>query len=249
MRSKVQRGAGRHRKIVTSQTAKGRIAVMTVAAGAISTAGVGGAAAANIQSDDAATTKTQSVDFELASDSTQVEDAAEAPVDTTPQILNVAEAKPVADLSDQLNKAIQASEERAAADEAARAPSVARPAEGAFTSPFAMRWGTFHKGVDIANSPGTPILAVMDGTVIDSGPASGFGQWIRIMHDDGTMTVYGHMQTLDVAVGEHVHAGQKIAGMGSMGFSTGSHLHFEVHPNGGEAIDPQPWLAERGIDL
>ena len=108
---------------------------------------------------------------------------------------------------------------------------------------------TFHKGVDIANSPGTPILAVMDGTVIDSGPASGFGQWIRIMHDDGTMTVYGHMQTLDVAVGEHVHAGQKIAGMGSMGFSTGSHLHFEVHPNGGEAIDPQPWLAERGIDL
>ena len=112
-----------------------------------------------------------------------------------------------------------------------------------------MRWGTFHKGVDIANSPGTPILAVMDGTVIDSGPGSGFGQWIRIMHDDGTMTVYGHMQTLDVAVGEHVHAGQKIAGMGSMGFSTGSHLHFEVHPNGGEAIDPQPWLAERGIDL
>ena len=169
--------------------------------------------------------------------------------DSTPQILNVAEAKPVADLTDQLNKAIQASEERAAADEAARAPSVARPAEGAFTSPFAMRWGTFHKGVDIANSPGTPILAVMDGTVIDSGPASGFGQWIRIMHDDGTMTVYGHMQTLDVAVGEHVHAGQKIAGMGSMGFSTGSHLHFEVHPNGGEAIDPQPWLAERGIDL
>ena len=141
MRSKVQRGAGRHRKIVTSQTAKGRIAVMTVAAGAVSTAGVGGAAAANIQSDDAATTKTQSVDFELASDSTQVEDAAAAPVDATPQILNVAEAKPVADLTDQLNKAIQASEERAAADEAARAPSVARPAEGAFTSPFAMRWG------------------------------------------------------------------------------------------------------------
>ena len=154
------------RKIVTSQTAKGRIAVMTVAAGAVSTAGVGGAAAANIQSDDAATTKTQSVDFELASDSTQVEDAAANPVDTTPQILNVAEAKPVADLTDQLNKAIQASEERAAADEAARAPSVARPAEGAFTSPFAMRWGAFHKGIDIANSLGTPILAVMDLSLI-----------------------------------------------------------------------------------
>ena len=89
----------------------------------------------------------------------------------------------------------------------------------------------------------------MDGTVIDSGPASGYGQWIRIKHDDGAMSVYGHMQTLDVAVGERVHAGQKIAGMGSLGFSTGSHLHFEIHPTGDGAVDPVPWLAERGINV
>ena len=57
------------------------------------------------------------------------------------------------------------------------------------------------------------------------------------------------METIDVAVGDKVHAGQKIAGMGSRGFSTGSHLHFEVHPNGGDAVDPAPWLAERGISL
>ncbi|KAA8730874.1 peptidoglycan DD-metalloendopeptidase family protein, partial [Corynebacterium tuscaniense] len=44
-------------------------------------------------------------------------------------------------------------------------------------------------------------------------------------------------------------AGQRIAGMGSRGWSTGSHLHFEVHPAGGDAIDPAPWLAERGISL
>ena len=86
-----------------------------------------------------------------------------------------------------------------------------------------------------------------DGTVIDAGPASGFGQWVRVKHDDGTITVYGHVATIDVTVGQHVTAGQKIAGMGNEGFSTGTHLHFEVHPGGGEAIDPVPWLAARNI--
>lgn len=60
--------------------------------------------------------------------------------------------------------------------------------------------------------------AVMGGTVIDSGPASGFGQWIRIQHDDGSIAVYGHMETLDVTVGEGVTAGQRITGMGNRGF-------------------------------
>lgn len=255
MRSKTQRSAGRHRKITTSQTAKGRLALVTIAAGAVSTAGVGGAAAANLQAEDAGT-KAQTVDYNLANESDVLENAqngakaaADAAAAATPQILAVTEAKPVADLSEQLNKAVQASEARTAADEASRAPSVARPAEGAFTSGFGPRWGSFHSGIDIANAVGTPILAAMDGTVIDSGPASGYGQWIRIQHDDGSMTVYGHMQTLDVAVGEHVHAGQKIAGMGSLGFSTGSHLHFEIHPSGQGAVDPISWFAARGINI
>lgn len=129
------------------------------------------------------------------------------------------------------------------------ADGVARPAEGTFTSGFGPRWGSFHSGIDIANAPGTPIYAAMAGTVIDSGPASGFGNWIRIQHDDGTITVYGHMQTLAVSVGQRVAAGEYIAGMGSLGFSTGSHLHFEVHPGGGSAVDPQAWLAARGISV
>ena len=255
MRSKTQRNAGRHRQIATSQTAKGRLALVTVAAGAVSTAGVGGAAAANLQADNAGM-KAQTVDYNLATESDALQDvqngaqaAAKEAAAAAPQILNVAEAKPVADLSAQLDKAVQASEARAAADEASRAPSVVRPAEGTFTSGFGPRWGSFHSGIDIANAVGTPILAAMDGTVIDSGPASGYGQWIRIKHDDGSMTVYGHMQTLDVAVGERVHAGQKIAGMGSMGFSTGSHLHFEIHPAGQGAVDPISWFAARGINI
>lgn len=126
---------------------------------------------------------------------------------------------------------------------------VALPASGAFTSGFGPRWGSFHSGVDIANGLGTPIYAAMAGTVIDSGPASGYGNWIRIRHDDGSITVYGHMQTLAVSVGQRVAAGEYIAGMGSMGFSTGSHLHFEIWPDGVNAADPQAWLAARGIYL
>ncbi|MDO5032681.1 M23 family metallopeptidase [Corynebacterium sp.] len=252
MRSKTQRSAGRHRKITSSQTAKGRLALMTVAAGAVSSAGVGGAAAANIQTDNAGATKTQTVNFALKADSDPLKDAQTAVEDAAaaaPQILAVAEDKPVIDLAAQLDKAVQAADARAEEDRANRAPSVALPAEGTLTSPFGPRWGSFHSGIDIANSNGTPINAVMDGTVIDSGPASGYGQWIRIKHDDGSMSVYGHMETLDVAVGERVTAGQKIAGMGNMGFSTGTHLHFEIHPSGQRAVDPVPWLAERGINV
>ncbi|WIM71810.1 M23 family metallopeptidase [Corynebacterium suedekumii] len=122
-----------------------------------------------------------------------------------------------------------------------------RPAEGTFTSGFGPRWGTMHNGIDIANAIGTPILTVMNGTVIDSGPTSGYGQWIRIKHDDGSVSVYGHMASLYVSVGERVAAGQTIAGMGNLGFSTGSHLHFEIHPDGATPVDPVPWFNARGI--
>lgn len=262
MQGKTQRSAGRHRKNTTSQTTKGRVTLFTIAAGAVSTAGVSGAAAAQLQAYD-----TSSPQVNLAAATNPLEhsnldtaphDAANTPSTTAtaqstaasaPQILSVPEAKPVSNVNDQLSQAVQAADARAAQDQANRAPSVALPAEGALTSPFGPRWGSFHYGIDIANALGTPILAVMDGTVIDSGPASGYGQWIRIKHDDGSVSVYGHMQTLDVVVGERVTAGQKIAGMGSLGFSTGSHLHFEIHPDGTTPVDPAAWLTQRGINL
>lgn len=125
--------------------------------------------------------------------------------------------------------------------------SVYVPAFGSFTSGFGSRWGTMHEGIDIANSIGTPIYAVMSGTVIDSGPASGYGTWIRIKHDDGSMSTYGHMERLDVSVGERVEAGQVIAGMGNLGFSTGSHLHFEIAPDGITPVDPVEWFKQYGI--
>lgn len=120
------------------------------------------------------------------------------------------------------------------------------PARGMLTSGFGSRWGTFHNGIDIAGPLGTPIYAVANGTVIDAGPAQGFGLWVRIRHDDGSVTVYGHMYDFFVSVGERVPAGMQIARMGNRGDSTGPHLHFEVIV-GGQHVDPQQWLALRGL--
>jgi murein DD-endopeptidase MepM/ murein hydrolase activator NlpD len=126
-------------------------------------------------------------------------------------------------------------------------PKYVQPAQGRLTSTFGARWGTTHYGIDIANSLGTPIVAAADGVVIEAGPASGFGLWVRIQHADGTITVYGHMDSFSVSEGQQVKAGEQIARMGNRGESTGTHLHFEVWNPDGMKIDPLPWLAEHGI--
>ncbi|MFC9993307.1 M23 family metallopeptidase [Nocardia sp. NPDC127526] len=122
------------------------------------------------------------------------------------------------------------------------------PARGAFTSGFGPRWGTFHAGIDIAAPLGSPIYAVAAGTVVAAGPAQGFGLWVQIRHDDGTISVYGHMYDFFVSVGERVPAGMQIARIGNRGDSTGPHLHFEIIQNG-QRVDPQAWLALHGLRL
>jgi murein DD-endopeptidase MepM/ murein hydrolase activator NlpD len=124
-----------------------------------------------------------------------------------------------------------------------------KPVDGRVSSGFGARWGGFHYGLDIAAPLGTPIRAVTAATVIEAGPASGFGLWLRLRHPDGTVTVYGHMHTIDRPTGAHVAAGERIATVGARGEATGPHLHFEVWPHGQRAhhIDPQPWLARHGI--
>ncbi|PRX44041.1 peptidase M23-like protein [Prauserella shujinwangii] len=136
---------------------------------------------------------------------------------------------------------------RRAAEEAAR-PKTVTPAQGVFTSGFGARWGTTHYGIDIANSVGTPIVAAADGTVIEAGSASGFGLWVRVQLDDGTINVYGHVNSYSVSVGDRVKAGEQIAEMGNRGQSTGPHLHFEVWTSeDGQKVDPRAWLANRGV--
>ena len=120
------------------------------------------------------------------------------------------------------------------------------PVSGTLTSDFGPRSGTTHWGLDIANSIGTPVLAAADGTVVAAGPASGFGLWVRVLHDDGTTTVYGHINEYLVEEGQRVQAGQQIATVGNRGQSTGPHLHFEVWDVDGNKTDPKQWLAQRG---
>lgn len=122
------------------------------------------------------------------------------------------------------------------------------PTSGTVTSGYGSRWGSHHYGVDIANRVGTPIHAVTDGTVLESGPASGFGMWVRVRQDDGTTGVYGHVNESFVKAGQKVHVGQTIATVGNRGQSTGPHLHYEVWDKSGQKINPQVWLASRGVN-
>ena len=87
-----------------------------------------------------------------------------------------------------------------------------------------------HNGTDFAAPYGTPIYSVGNGTVLLSGPASGYGNWIVVKNDNGTYAIYGHMYSnqLYVGAGERVSKGQKIAAVGSAGTSTGNHLHFSL---------------------
>lgn len=122
-----------------------------------------------------------------------------------------------------------------------------QPVSGTLTSDFGSRWGAHHGGIDIAAPIGTPVLAAEEGTVISAGPASGFGLWVRVMHPDRTITVYGHVNDYQVTVGQQVSAGQQIATVGNRGQSTGPHLHFEVWDPQGNKTDPSAWLRDKGV--
>jgi murein DD-endopeptidase MepM/ murein hydrolase activator NlpD len=118
------------------------------------------------------------------------------------------------------------------------------PADGVFTSGYGWRWGRIHAGIDIAAPIGTPILAAASGVIeYATWNDGGYGNMIDIRHADGTITRYAHMNELYVKEGQTVSQGQTIGAMGSTGFSTGPHLHFEIRPNGGSAIDPMAFLA------
>ena len=135
--------------------------------------------------------------------------------------------------------------------EAAR-PEAVQPVDGArLSSGFGSRWGRLHAGLDFAAPIGTPEKAAMDGVVLEAGPASGYGLAVFIQHDNGDVTVYGHMEEILVSAGQVVRAGDTIALLGNRGHSTGPHLHFEVRLGGpnGEKVDPLPYLRERGVPL
>ncbi|MDJ1175573.1 peptidoglycan DD-metalloendopeptidase family protein [Roseofilum capinflatum] len=120
------------------------------------------------------------------------------------------------------------------------------PAQGVFTSGYGWRWGRMHRGIDIAGPIGTPIFAAAPG-VVDYADwnSGGYGYLVDIRHPDGSLTRYAHNNRLLVRKGQRVRQGQQIAEMGSTGYSTGPHLHFEIHPAGQGAVNPMAYLPNR----
>lgn len=231
---------------------RGRVVVAAVAAGAFAAAGQSLAAGEGNAS-------TEHDEFNPADGAATFSSAAGESEDhrgkggsgPSPEVLPVADTSDSGDEVEKVAKSARINEEREAARiaaaEEARKPDFTAPADGWFTSGFGGRWGSTHYGIDIANAKGTPINSVADGVVIEAGPASGFGQWVRVQHEDGTITVYGHVDTITADEGTSVEAGDQIATMGNQGFSTGTHLHFEVWDTDGQKINPLPWMQERDI--
>lgn len=120
------------------------------------------------------------------------------------------------------------------------------PAKGTLTSGYGWRWGRMHKGIDVANSTGTPVVASAEGRIEKAGwNKGGYGNLVEIRHPDGSTTRYAHNSKILVQPGQQVNQGETIALMGSTGHSTGPHTHFEIHPSGKGAVNPIAMLPDR----
>ena len=115
------------------------------------------------------------------------------------------------------------------------------PVNGPVSSPFGMRWGRLHAGVDIPAPVGTPLRAAQSGNVIIAAVTGGYGNYICIAHGGAMSTCYAHNNSIAVSQGQSVKQGQVIGQTGNTGNSTGPHLHFEVRMNG-SPVDPMGYL-------
>ncbi|MEO3757946.1 M23 family metallopeptidase [Mycobacterium sp. B14F4] len=229
------RRGGAHRK--QEVPVKGRLMVAAMAVGATA---AGAYSMANATDESSSATV-------LAADQTALGGAPISGSVDGMQVVAVTPAASTAVHTEEIQKAAAFAQERAEREARLQRPMFVMPTKGVWTSGFGYRWGALHAGIDIANSIGTPILAASDGVVISAGPYAGYGNMVKLRHADGTVTLYGHCSSILVDVGQRVWAGDQIAKMGNTGNSTGPHLHFEVHLNGTDRVDPTGWLAKRGL--
>lgn len=131
--------------------------------------------------------------------------------------------------------------------EIAGAPRLVLPVVGRASSGYGMRndpikhQAILHPGFDLAAPTGTPVGAAAGGKVVHAGPAGTYGNLVTVRHENGYETRYAHLSAVTVKAGETVQLGQQIGAVGSTGYSTGPHLHFEVRHEG-KPIDPAPLL-------
>ncbi|MFF9348134.1 peptidoglycan DD-metalloendopeptidase family protein [Streptomyces sp. NPDC014734] len=148
----------------------------------------------------------------------------------------------------------QAAEKKKREDEAARKEAlrpkfvvpVAQHGLSAYFGQAGVNWMSVHTGIDFPVSYGTPVMAATDGTVRTQWN-NAYGNMAIVTMADGTETWYCHLSSTKIRSGP-VKAGDVIAYSGSSGNSTGPHMHFEVRPGGGAAINPLPWLRGHGVN-
>lgn len=117
------------------------------------------------------------------------------------------------------------------------------------TTLYAMRWGAYHSGVDLATGFGTPIYATHAGVVrVAAYDSGGYGNLVIVDVGNDTLVYYGHASSLAVKQGQTVKAGQLLSYVGSTGNSTGNHLHYEVRINN-KPVDPIAFMRARGVDI
>ncbi|MER7829060.1 M23 family metallopeptidase [Streptomyces sp. NPDC095602] len=249
-----RRAGGRGRR----RTPARRSALLTVAVPSACVMGVAGIAAASVSG----LTGTEQKDdgtAATAADAASVKPAvANSALDTQLAALD-AEALDFSDRASRTQeridlKARQEAERKKREEEAKRREAM-RPK---FALPVALRqlsagygqagvnWMSLHTGIDFPVQYGTPVMAATDGTVRTQWN-SAYGNMVIVTAKDGTETWYCHLSTAKIRSGS-VKAGEVIAYSGNSGNSTGPHLHFEVRPGGGAAIDPEAWLRSHGLD-
>lgn len=169
-----------------------------------------------------------------------------------------ADAKAAAEAEGQVDEkpAVSPPSAEAPTDVAGPMTSFVRPVSGYVSSPFGPRQNPLtgvaesHRGIDLVNATGTPIVAAAPGIVIKAAPATGYGNVVFVSHIVGGevwTTVYGHLDAITVTSGQTVAAGQTVGTLGNTGWSTGPHLHFELHrgqwaPGQPNAVDPGPYI-------
>jgi len=123
------------------------------------------------------------------------------------------------------------------------------PVPGSLQSPFGYRWGRLHSGVDLDGETGDPVRAALPGRVTAAAYLrhySGYGLTVKIRHGRWLVTMYAHLSSARVRVGQEVRQGDVIGRVGCTGSCTGSHLHFEVHVRG-KATDPLRFLGNASV--
>ncbi|WP_432011448.1 M23 family metallopeptidase [Streptomyces cucumeris] len=249
-------GSGRARRRTVSSRPK-RSALLTVAVPSVCALGVSAVAAASVgMSND----KKDGSTTQAAADTAPPVKAAAVNSKLDTQLAEVREgADDFRDRASRTQERIdlkerQAAEKKRKAAEAARkealrpkfALPVAQHGLSATYGQAGINWMSVHTGIDFPVSYGTPVMAATDGTVRTQWNDA-YGNMVIVTSPDGTETWYCHLSSAKIRSGT-VKAGDTIAFSGNSGNSTGPHLHFEVHPGGGEAVDPLPWLRGHGLN-